>query len=145
MISKSVNRNTETGTFILCDAEFLESYGGKPSGCIQVPAANYHADISVKSAGGFFFDIPPKRGLLQVRSGRLYVGDPGAAFPSKNWNKMTGYTKKWHDFLDATNNMKSVPTTVKVIDTSGDGVGTITFKLTDAKPWKSDKKECKCK
>jgi len=43
--------------------------------------------------------------------------------------------------------MKAVPTTVKVIDTSGDGVGTITFKLTDAKPWKSDKvkKECKCK
>jgi hypothetical protein len=126
MITRSVIRNTEIGAFMLCDASFLESYGGKPKTVLHIPTGTYRMVMSVTSKGGFF-DKPAsmkKTSLIQITSGKLFVGDPSETFTGKD-----GFTK-WNRLIDATKLLKVLPQSAKVIDTGGDGLGEITYRLT---------------
>jgi len=126
MIKKTVIRNTEVGNFILCDVAYLESYGGKPLKFIRIPIGKYTADISVKSKGGWFLPASKlkKKGLLQISSGKLFVGDPCEVFKGQNAEK------RWDTFITKTQLLKKVPATIQVIETAGDGLGEISFTLT---------------
>jgi len=126
MIEKSVIRNTEIGAYILCDADYLTAHGGKPLTIMRIPVGMYTADISVKGKGGPFYPNSQlkKKGPLRISSGRLFVGDPCSTFKGR------GADKRWDTFITTTNLMKKVPTSVKVIETGGDGLGEISFTLT---------------
>jgi len=118
----SLTKTTEVGTFIITDPSYLEQFAPQRAGhVVSVPNGEYMATINVTPIDNApFAEIPQKKGKLVVKTGKIYVGDPGAFFRSMN---------KWHDFLRATRYMKRVPQGTLIIPTSGDGKGKIDISL----------------
>jgi hypothetical protein len=119
-MKKLLARNTEVGTFIFCDPVMLERYGGRPIDIIPIQNGLYHCDIDVKSIGGFFKPDIKASGIIEIKSGRLFAGDPSSAFKND---------KKWQFFLNSTRFLKIVPYGSIVVDTGGDGMGEISINL----------------
>lgn len=112
----------DAGNISVLDLAYIKENGGGEEDdmwgttVIEVPRpGKYLVKLTVY---GSWLGTVRKEGIVNVRSGKLMVGDAGYMWPSEDPGQ-----KYWSDFLDRTECLDAVPTSGGIVcDTGGDGM-----------------------
>jgi hypothetical protein len=116
--------NTEIGGFLVADRIMMQTRSSKIPGFLhKVPVGKYNVHIKVVPTTGWFHKSNTKSGKMEVVSGQVFIGDPGAVYGPVGWDK----------FLDETKYLKKLGGRGVYIDVGGDGKGVVEVTFTKVK------------
>ena len=116
--------NTEIGGFLVADRIVMQTRSSKINDFLhKVPVGKYDVHMHVVPTIGAFNTSNTKKGKMEVVSGQVFIGDPGAVYGPVGWDK----------FLDETNMLKKWGGRGVYIDVGGDGKGVVEVTFTKVK------------